>query len=55
VSDDDIFMETIRAANAEEDAGDQPIEEDAPVEEYVEEEEPRVFAGKYQSKCNHQE
>jgi hypothetical protein len=42
-------METIRAANAEEDAGDQPIEEDAPVEEYVEEEEPRVFAGKYQS------
>ncbi len=48
MSDDDIFMETLRAAGAEEDAGDQPIEEDAPVEEHVEEE-PRVFAGKYQS------
>jgi len=49
VSDDDIFMETIRAANAEEDGGDQPTEEEAPVEEQVEEEAPRIFAGKYQS------
>jgi hypothetical protein len=51
VSDDDIFMETMRAANAAEDEGDQPIEEEALVEEQVEEEgeDPRVFAGKYQS------
>ncbi len=49
MSDDDIFMETIRAANAEEDEGDQPIEEEAPVEEEFVEEDPRVFAGKYQS------
>jgi len=47
VSDDDIFMETLRAANAEED--DQPVEETASVEEDVVEEETRVFAGKYQS------
>ena len=47
MSDDDIFMETLRAANAEED--DQPVEETASVEEDVVEEETRVFAGKYQS------
>ena len=49
MSDDDIFMETMRAANAAEDEGDQPVEEEALVEEAVEEEDSRVFAGKYQS------
>jgi len=47
VSDDDILMETIRAAQMEDEA-DQPVEE-SPVEEPVVEEDPRVFAGKYQS------
>jgi hypothetical protein len=40
-------METIRAAQMEDEA-DQPVEE-SPVEEPVVEEDPRVFAGKYQS------
>ena len=47
MSDDDILMETIRAAQMEDEA-DQPVEE-SPVEEPVVEEDPRVFAGKYQS------
>lgn len=47
MSDDDILMETIRAAQMEDEA-DQPVEE-SPVEDPVVEEDPRVFAGKYQS------
>lgn len=48
MSDEDILMETIRAANADEDAVDQSVEEPvAEEEEYYEEEEPRVWAGKF--------
>lgn len=47
MSDEDILMETIRAANAE-DEGDQPIEDDeVQTEEPVEYEEERVWAGKF--------
>ncbi|CAB4171934.1 hypothetical protein UFOVP929_31 [uncultured Caudovirales phage] len=49
MSDDDIFMETMRAANAAEYEGGQPTEEESPVEETVAGEDSRVFAGKYQS------
>lgn len=48
MSDDDILMDTIRAANADEDqVDDQYVEEQ--VEEVEEYEEPQVFAGKYHS------
>lgn len=44
MSDDDILMDTIRAANADEDQVD-----DQPEVEQYEEPEPQVFAGKYHS------
>lgn len=50
MSDEDILMETIRAANADEEiVDDQSVEEPAAdtSEEYYEEEEPRVWAGKF--------
>lgn len=48
MSDDDILMDTIRAANADEDqVDDQYVEK--PAEEVEEYEEPQVFAGKYNS------
>jgi len=48
VSDDDILMDTIRAANADEDqVDDQHVEEQA--DEVEEHEEPQIFAGKYHS------
>lgn len=47
MSDDDILMDTIRAANADEDqVGDQTVEEPEQEEYY---EEPQVLAGKYHS------
>ncbi len=48
MSDDDILMDTIRAANADEDdqVSDQTAEEQYEGEQY---EEPQVFAGKYNS------
>ncbi len=49
MSDDDILMETIRAAQVDEEPlDDQPVEEH-PVAEQSEEEDSRVFAGKYQN------
>lgn len=46
MSDDDILMDTIRAANADEEQVDDQHEEEV---EEVESEEPQVFAGKYNS------